>query len=200
MNTSDFLNALRARPELPLAFSTNQGTVPAGFHLTEVKRVTHETVDCGSETHQWIENQFELWAPAVPEPDYKPFPAGKFLAIVDEVKRMLTLDETAEARIFGRVAGGLDQLHAIESVKTGSEAIQVHLQPVTASCKARDRRSSALNTGESCCSSGSESSVSAGCECPAHKTPPSDADVFGYRPARDTGFTPFESQGFRFMF
>ena len=194
MNTLDFLNALRARPDLPLAFSTPTGTVPAGFHLTEVKRVSHETVDCGSVAHNWIENQFELWTPPAAEPDRTPMLAGKFLSIVEKVRRILTLDEEAEARVFGRVAGGTDQLHSIESVETGSDAIHIHLDPVSASCKARDRRMAASG---GCCGGDSGSSAC----CGAKPRESGIRETNAPKPAQswDTWFSPFESQGFRFM-
>jgi len=151
MNTSEFLNALRARPDLPLAFSTASGSVPAGYHLTEIKRVTHDTVDCGNVPHQWTENQFELWTPSAPEPDCRPMLARKFLSIVDEVRKSLAIDGTVEAFIFGRIAGGADQLHRIKSIETGKESITVRLEPVSASCKAADREAGATGSAGGCC-------------------------------------------------
>ena len=201
MNTSRFLDALRARPDLPLAFSTQAGAVPAGFHLTEVKRVAHETVDCGSVTHRWIENQFELWTPSDAGPDRRAMPAGKFLAIVEKVRRILALDESAEARVFGRVAGGTDQLHEIESVETGADLIRVRLEPVSASCKARDRRMAAVpGSDERCCSGGSDSTAGGGSCCDSRESGQDAAKPEAPAKTHDTWFTPFQSPGFRFMF
>lgn len=203
MKTSELLNALRARPNLPLAFSTAAGRVSAGFHLTEVKRVTHETVDCGAVGHHWTENQFELWTPSNPEPGRLPMLASKFLRIVDKVCESLDLDGEIEARVFGRVEDGPDQLHRITSIEAaaGSPSIEVRLEPVTASCKARDRREAETPAGSSCCgSSDSAAAAGAGCCGSSKATVPSDSDVYGYRKTGNEWFTQFESHGIRFSF
>ena len=198
MNTSEFLNALRARPDLPLAFSSPVGSVPAGFHLTEVKRVALDTVDCGSVAHNWVENQFELWTPASTEPGRKPMQAGKFLSIVEKVRRILSLNESDEARVFGRVEGGSDQLHSIESVETAADTIHIHLKPVSASCKPRAQVWDASAAG--CCKAADDATPFIPCGCESRKSPPSDSDALGLRTNKDTWFSPFESPGFRFMF
>jgi hypothetical protein len=196
MKTSEFLDALRSRPELPLEFSTAAGSVPAGYHLTEVKRVALDTVDCGSKAHSWMENQFELWSAGPAEPDNKLMRAGKFLSIVEKVRPTLSLDERAEARVFGSVAGGPDQLHDVASIETGKSSITVHLEPVTAQCKAAQSE-----TGSACCTMATGSELAERCGCEARKpSPPSDSDVLGIQRLRNMWFTPFESQGFRFMF
>lgn len=195
MNTSEFLSALRARPELPLAFSTQAGSVPASYHLTEVKRVSHDSVDCGSVAHTWTENHFELWAPHGAGRDDRPMPASKFLSIIEKVRSRMTLDDNAEARVFGRVAGGSDQLHQIESIETSDSSITVHLEPVGAQCKARER--------EDCCPPATdtkESTSFAGCGCGTHRAPPTDADVLGFSGKKNYWVDPFETQGFRFLF
>lgn len=204
MKTSEFLDALRARPELPLAFSTAAGSVPAGFHLTEIKRVAHETVDCGSMAHSWTENHFELWTPAEAEPGRTAMRAGKFLSIVDKVREVLALDEAVDARVFGSVGGGPVQLHSIESVETGQNSITIHLEPVSAQCKARDRRNAAEGgDGAACCTMAAGSKIAALCGCEAKSgasTPPVDLRPVGLSQVHNMWFTPFESQSFRFMF
>lgn len=201
MNTSEFLDALRARPELPLAFSTENGTVPAAYHLTEVKRVSHDSVDCGSTAHRWTENHFELWAPRAAEGDQPPMRAGKFLSIVEKVRRTLSLDDRAEARVFGRVAGGADQLHGITSVESGGRSIIVHLEPVSAQCKARDRSEVAQDeTRTGCCTMAAGSKLGAMCGCALPDSARGDVETQVLPRAETTWFTPWESQGFRMMF
>ena len=201
MKTSEFLDALRARPELPLAFSTELGTVPPAYHLTEVKRVTHESVDCGSAAHNWTETHFELWAPRATEPDRPPMRAGKFLSIVEKVRRTLSLNDHAEARIFGSVAGGPDQLHGITSVETGNQSITVHLEPVSAQCKARDRSAGAHGeTSTECCTTAAGSKIGEMCGCTVRDSARGDVETQVLPRAETTWFTPWESQGFRMMF
>jgi Family of unknown function (DUF6428) len=202
MKTSEFLDALRSRPELPLEFSTAAGSVPAGYHLTEVKRVVHDTVDCGSMAHSWTENHFELWSPADSEPGSTAMRAGRFLSIVEKVQSVLSIDERAEARVFGSVGGGPDQLHEVASIETRNNSITVHLEPVSAQCKARDRREEVEGGSSSgCCTMAAGSKLAQMCGCEARKpSPPSDSNALGIDRVRNMWFTPFESQGFRFMF
>lgn len=195
MKTSEFLDALRSRPELPLEFSTAAGSVPAGYHLTEVKRVAHDTVDCGSKAHSWTENHFELWAPADAGPGRTAMRAGKFLSIVEKVRPTLSLDEGAEVRVFGSVGGGPDQLHTVTSIETGADSISVHLEPVSAQCKAAQSE-----TSTACCTMAAGSKLAQMCGCEAKTVPPVDLRAIGLSRVESMWFTPFESQGFRFMF
>ncbi|WP_415908868.1 DUF6428 family protein [Oleiharenicola sp. Vm1] len=68
MKTSAFLSALRAHVALPVVFRAGAAVIPSSYHLTEVKRVAYETMDCGAMTHRWSETQFELWVPPSPPP------------------------------------------------------------------------------------------------------------------------------------
>ncbi|MDP3166646.1 MAG: DUF6428 family protein, partial [Hydrogenophaga sp.] len=107
MKTSSFLTALRAQTGMPLVFRADRETVAPGYHLTEVKRVAYETMDCGAMTHRWAETQFELWVPAGAEgvAGRGHMPAGKFLRIVDRVTAELPLNEEATARVHASFGG-----------------------------------------------------------------------------------------------
>ncbi|HEY5550395.1 MAG TPA: DUF6428 family protein [Opitutaceae bacterium] len=225
MKTSEFLDALRARPELPLALSTDTGTMPSGYHLTEVKRVAYETMDCGAVSHRWTETQFEVWVPPVVGalPGREPMSAGKFLKIVDRVEKELPLDGDSEARILAEIDGHPAALHAVESVSTSKGRLEVALTADRTRCKAAERRVGELTGG--CCGTGEkekepaanavgESSESRGqrcmmaagsklaamCGCEARTVPPTDLQSLGLSRVETMWFTPFESQGFRFMF
>ena len=104
MTTTSFLASLRLHADLPLAFrlgSARTSSLAPGYHLTEVKRVAYETMDCGAMTHRWSETQFELWVPPLVGalPGRAAMPAGKFLQIVDRVQGTLPLDGEAVARV-----------------------------------------------------------------------------------------------------
>ncbi|HUG09572.1 MAG TPA: DUF6428 family protein [Opitutaceae bacterium] len=226
MNTSEFLDALRARPELPLAFSTSAGTVPAGYHLTEVKRVSYETMDCGAVSHRWAETQFEIWAPPVVGalPGREPMSAGKFLKIVDRVERELPLDGDSQARILAEIGGKPAVLSAIESVTVSKGRLEVALTADRTRCKAAERRVGELTggccgTGEEekepaatatlkssesrgqCCTMAADSKLGALCGCAARtENQVADTDAPGTSRLQSAWFTPFESQSFRFMF
>ncbi len=101
MKTGEFLSTLRAHSDRPLFLSLGRGRhVSAGYHLTEVKRVAFETMDCGAMAHSWRETHFELWATPLPEIRPAYMAAGKFLSIVGRVEEKLPLDGETEAKFI----------------------------------------------------------------------------------------------------
>ncbi len=47
MKTNEFISALRAAPQNQLVFTDMDGqAVPGGYHLTELKATSFDTVDC----------------------------------------------------------------------------------------------------------------------------------------------------------
>ena len=145
---------LRAHRALPVAFRRGGDTVPAGYHLTEVKRVAYETMDCGALTHRWDETQFELWVPPLNSvnPLRGHMPADKFLAIIDRVETALALVGDAEARIHAALGDGPPALWDIAAVAPSGGQLVVSLQSDRTRCKAAERRLGELTGG--CCGSG----------------------------------------------
>lgn len=177
MKTSSFLSALRTHAVLPLVFRTSGETISPGYHLTEVKRVTYETMDCGAEQHRWSESQFKLWAPATPDANRAShMAAGKFLQIVDRVEAELPLSREAEARVFASFDGQPAALYGIEGVVAVNGKLSVLLTPDRTRCKAAERR--AAGSTSTCCGSSegvAETEASAvGCGCGA-STPETNA-------------------------
>lgn len=142
MKTSAFLTALRAHAGLPLVFRTADAAISSHYHLTEVKRVSYETMDCGAMTHRWSETQFELWVPplvgALPGRDH--MKAGKFLAIVDRVEKELPLDGETSARVFVSLGDHPAALHDVASVVPVEGILWINLTTDRARCKAAERR------------------------------------------------------------
>jgi hypothetical protein len=151
MNTSTFLDSLRRSGGLPLVFRAHGETVPAGYHLTEVKRVRYETMDCGAVSHRWGETHFELWVPPLHSltPWRGHMPAEKFLRIVARVEQGLPLEGEAPARIHAKMAGRPAALYDIAAVTTETDRIRVDLEPDRTRCKAAERQVARLSGG--CC-------------------------------------------------
>jgi len=142
MKTSLLLATLRAHPALPVVFRRGGDTVPAGWHMTEAKRVTYETMDCGARTHRWDETQFEIWVSPLNgvNPLRRHMTAGKFLRIVDRVEQELPLPGDAEARIHAVLGDGPPALWDIESAGPSGGQLVVSLAPDRTRCKAAERR------------------------------------------------------------
>ncbi|MBI2813626.1 MAG: hypothetical protein HYX71_05035 [Opitutae bacterium] len=169
MKTSAFLATLRAHPALPVVFRHGGDTVPAGCHLTEVKRVAYETMDCGALTHRWSETQFELWTPPLNSlnPLRGPMPARKILAILDRVEKELPLVGDTDARVHTSLGSGVTALWDIASVAPTGGQLVVALTPDRTRCKAAERQVGRLTGG--CCRSepglGDKAASGAACGC-----------------------------------
>lgn len=165
MKTAAFLTILRAHPARPVVFRHGGDSVPSGYHLTEVKRVTYETMDCGAKTHQWDETQFELWTPPLNSlnPLRGPMPAGKLLAIIARVERELPLAGDADARIHTSLGGGVTALWDIASAAPSGGQLVVALTPDRTRCKAAERQVGRLTGG--CCGSEPNDQVAPGAAC-----------------------------------
>jgi hypothetical protein len=180
MKTSPFVTALRSHPNLPLVFRAGRETVAPGYHLTEVKRVAYETIDCGAVAHRWSESQFEIWSPSLAKitPGHGHMPAGKFLSILDRVSGELPLNGDATVRIHTSFARQPAALYEIEAVNEADGKLWIELSPDKARCKAAERRVSsatglccetalseetAEETGSGCCGSSKAEIAAAAC-------------------------------------
>lgn len=98
MRTQDFISRLRKAPAKALVFTNSDGaTIHGGYHLTELKAASFDTVDCGAQKNQWNETIAQLWVPE-DEENGEFMTAAKFLSIYDKVGRLVPLDPTAEIR------------------------------------------------------------------------------------------------------
>jgi hypothetical protein len=62
MNTQSFLNTLEKHKNKELLFQyTPNLLVGTNYHITEVKHVTIDSVDCGAQTDSWKETIVQLW-------------------------------------------------------------------------------------------------------------------------------------------
>ena len=150
MKTSTFLQTLRAHRALPVVFRHSGDIVPAGWHLTEAKRVTYESMDCGAMTHRWAETQFEIWVPPLNSvnPLRGHMAADKFLRIIDHVEKELPLTGDAEARIHAALGDGPPALWDIAAVAPSGGQLVVSLTPDRTRCKAAERRVCNLTSGK----------------------------------------------------
>src|SRR5437016_6255088 len=98
MKTKEFIEALRNAPDRPLIFVNEEGDrIHAGYHLTEIKAASYDTVDCGGQGNRWSETVLQLWVPEEADDDY--MTAGKFIRIFDSVRAKIPLQEDVDLRI-----------------------------------------------------------------------------------------------------
>jgi hypothetical protein len=152
MKTNEFIAELRAAPENRLLFVDRGGNpIHTGYHLTELKAASLQTVDCGGQRNHWQETIVQLWVPSEADDDY--MTSAKFLQIFGKVRGMIPLDLTAEIRVEYGDENFFPSTYHIRSVTHDRHATRVLLVPPETTCKARDRR--ACGTGDhdpqACC-------------------------------------------------
>jgi hypothetical protein len=152
MKTNEFISALRTVPNRQLVFVDRNGrAVHPGYHLTELKAATFNTVDCGGQVNQWEETVVQLWVPAEADDDY--MTAAKFLKIFDKVRGMVPINLDAEIRVEYGDENFFPSTYQVRSVTHERETTRVLLEAPATACKARDRRiaTSMAPATPSCC-------------------------------------------------
>jgi len=159
MRTAEFISALRTAPNNQLIFVDRDGhAVHGGYHLTELKAASFDTVDCGGQINRWQETIVQLWVPRDADDNY--MTAGKFLQIFDKVRGMVPINLGAEIRVEYGDENFFPSTYPVRSVTHESDATRVLLEPPATTCKARNRRiaasvapatSSCCAPSESCC-------------------------------------------------
>lgn len=148
MKTKKLIEILRDAPDKQLLFLNAKGDViHPGYHLTEIKAVAYDTVDCGGQKNRWRETILQLWVPENAENDY--MKAGKFVRIYDKVRGLVSVDEDAEARIEYEDKNFFPVAYFIADMNEEKDALRFVLEPPATTCKARDRAQS--RNAESCC-------------------------------------------------
>lgn len=89
MQTQEFLNLLQQQPHKELLFEYAEGEyVPNAYHITEVKNVHIESVDCGGRPDEYYQTIIQLWIGDKVEQEQAMTgeKALKILQIVDKMK------------------------------------------------------------------------------------------------------------------
>ncbi len=96
MNTSEFLNLLKSHPDKELIFEYRQGFfVPMAYHITEVKNLHIEAVDCGGRPSEDFQTVVQLWVSG-DEQTERHLSTDKALKIFDIVRKMKPMRGTAD--------------------------------------------------------------------------------------------------------
>ena len=143
VTTKEFIGKLRRTPAKRVIFVNGDGaTIHGGYHLTELKAASFDTVDCGAQKNTWRETIVQLWVPENEE-SQEFMTARKFLAIYDKVAGLIAVDPEAEIRFeYGDENFPSSNYH-IEEITEDDRNLRIELRLPRTTCKARDRRESA---------------------------------------------------------
>ncbi|NND88130.1 MAG: hypothetical protein HKM28_02660 [Flavobacteriaceae bacterium] len=159
MKTKEFFQLLNQYKDTSLLFeyAPNQ-LVGTNYHITEVKHVSIDSVDCGSQTDAWNETIIQLWeSPAdLGAEDY--MSTFKALGILNKVGKMKAYDTESEVKFeYSNALFHTSQLHVNDYSLRGKNLI-VHLGVRATDCKAKEAcgvpETASVNEVEtaSCCS------------------------------------------------
>ena len=99
MKTLEFLELLEANKSKSLLFEYTPGKlVGANYHITEVKNISIDSVDCGAGTDSWNETVIQLWESPSEIGKTEFMTAFKASGILNKVDRMRSMDKDAELK------------------------------------------------------------------------------------------------------
>jgi hypothetical protein len=139
MKTNEFIALLGDHKSRELLFEYSDGRlVGANYHITEVKHVSVESVDCGARSDAWKETVIQLWESPAEAGKTNYMTAYKALGILSKVARLKPLSEDAEVRFeYGNRHFHTAQLY-VKGVETRNDRLLVRLDVAAVACKAND--------------------------------------------------------------
>lgn len=132
MILNDFLEALIGLPaDAPLIFSTEDGEIGAGYHITEFKIAQVTSIDCGANLDSWAEAALQL----LDGEGGSHMTNGKFAGILAaSINRVAGLGDVPVHVEFAHKNQGMRQFQLGVPVRNGT-AIHVALSDNRAHCK-----------------------------------------------------------------
>jgi hypothetical protein len=157
MNTNEFMELLQNNEAKELLFQFPDGRgLPAGYHFTEVKNVSIDSVDCGGAAGVWKETVIQLWLPATASHD-RAMSGSKALGILKKVDSIKPMDAKAPCR-FEVEESGVTVIYDVAEANATDKALTIRLTSQKTQCKAQKRDATACggsaeaSSEESCCS------------------------------------------------
>ena len=139
MKTLEFLSLLKDNSNKSLVFEYKPGSlVGANYHITEVKNITIESVDCGAGVDYWKETIIQLWESPkeIGKKDY--MTAYKALAILKKVDKIKPMEKEVEVKFeYSNESFHTAQLFVL-SHQIKDETILFHLGVEKTDCKAKE--------------------------------------------------------------
>jgi hypothetical protein len=139
MKTNNFLEILKNNLTKDLLFEYSPDKfVGANYHITEIKTLSIESVDCGGLENSWVETVVQLWESPL-EVDKRIFmKVSKAIEIVDRVNAIKPLFLDTEIKFeYGNKSFHTANL-VVESIVENDKSVIVKLHSDSTQCKASD--------------------------------------------------------------
>jgi len=157
MNTQELFTILENNKNKSLLFeyAPNQ-LVGANYHITEVKHLTIDSVDCGAQTDAWKETIIQLWESPKELGKRDFMTVAKAQSILDLVGTMKPYMLDAEVKFeYSNATFHTAQLF-VDGFKIKENNLIIKLAVEKTDCKAKDlcvppQKSEVVSSEESCC-------------------------------------------------
>ena len=151
MKTAEFTKTLQENSNKTLLFEYQSGQfVRADYHITEIKNVNFDTVDCGGIRNNWSEVHVQLWENEIPEPNHS-VDSVKAMKIFDVVNEVRETYPHAEIKFEYGNATFPTAVLPVHHIKDSGNALIVQLVPDQTTCKAKDRATTPEEKASACC-------------------------------------------------
>ena len=139
MKTQQFLDLLKEHQGKSLLFEyAPQVYVGANYHITEVKNITIDSVDCGAGTDSWKETIIQLWESPSEIGKTAFMSAYKALGILSKVNKMRAMVADAEVKFeYGNATFHTTQL-IVNDFEIINNNLVIKLATSRTDCKAKD--------------------------------------------------------------
>lgn len=159
MKTQELFSILEQHKDKVLQFEyTPNKFVGANYHITEVKHIRVDSVDCGAQTDSWNETIIQLWESPSEINNTKHMSVLKALGILKKVGQMKPYDFDAEAKFeYSNDTFHTAQLY-VNNFKVDNNVLILNLGIKKTDCKAKEACGitedikEVTSTVESCCS------------------------------------------------
>lgn len=157
MNTQTFLNTLKENQDRNLLFEYAPSLfVGANYHITEVKHITIDSVDCGAQTAAWKETVVQIWESPKEIGKREFMKVKKAIQIFDRVGTMKPYTLDSELKVeYGNSAFHTTQ-QFIKNIVVADNDLIVKLTLDKTLCKANEKcgiQETISEVETSCCSS-----------------------------------------------
>lgn len=139
MKTAELFEILKDQKGKALLFQyAPNALVGANYHITEVKHVKIEAVDCGAGVDSWSETVIQLWESPSELGKTNYMKVEKALSILEQVGQMKAYDPEAVVRFeYGNNLFHTAQLF-IDEVKLRENQVMIKLAVQPTDCKAKE--------------------------------------------------------------
>lgn len=160
MKTKEIFQIFKEHQDKSLLFEYKPNEfVKANYHITEVKHVIIDSVDCGSKTDAWNETIIQLWESPKEIGKTEFMTVYKALSILNKVGNMKPYDMEAEVKVeYSNETFHMSQLFVNDFEIRGNNLI-IKLGIEKTDCKAKtvngvvEKIKSVLVSEEPCCTS-----------------------------------------------